>query len=389
MEPSKIKLDSSPLSSPLSPGKKVINSTSKKQAAANILIQIPNPKDVDYEPIKMNESRPPQVHLPEGTNYKSALSLFSLFFPDSLFWEIANNTNTYAQMSRPPIPLANLPRTNQRPWYNTSVPELKIFVGILIYMGVHREPSVECYWRTKQEEGPLHTVRLYMSLVRFQQLKRYIHISPWEIHRKGANGMPTLPDIQGIIDDAEQCDPELLPSVWWHKVEPALTQLRKASMLYYTPSSNVSIDECMVRCFGRSSHTYKMPSKPIPQGYKLYALADHGYIWMFTPSSRSEGLIETTRVDGLTTTGSMVLDLVKYLPKQANTYSIYLDNYFTSIALFEKLRTRQIGACGTTRPYAAGKDFPVLMKQLICQLCAIQYYMRYPCGECIMSCLAR
>src|SRR5712671_704195 len=36
MEPSKIKLDSSPPSSPLSPGKKVINSTSKKQAAANI-----------------------------------------------------------------------------------------------------------------------------------------------------------------------------------------------------------------------------------------------------------------------------------------------------------------------------------------------------------------
>jgi hypothetical protein len=99
METTKMKLDSPPPSSPLSPVKKAINSTSKKKAAANMLIQIPNPKDVKYKPIKMNKFQTLQVHLPEATNYKSSLSPFSLFFPDSLFWEIANNSNTYAQMS--------------------------------------------------------------------------------------------------------------------------------------------------------------------------------------------------------------------------------------------------------------------------------------------------
>jgi hypothetical protein len=173
-----------------------------------------------------------------------------------------------------------------------------------------------------------------------------------------------MEDIRGPIDNAEQCAPELLPLVWWSKVEPVFRQVREASVLYYTPSSNVSIDECMIRCFGRSSHTYKMPDKPIPQGYKLFALADHGYIWKFLPASRTKGLIETARDPGLTLTGSMVLQLAEELPKEENTYSIYLDNYFTSLPLFEKLRSRHIGACGTTRPHAAGVDYPIIMKKL-------------------------
>jgi hypothetical protein len=60
----------------------------------------------------------------------------------------------------------------------------------------------------------------------------------------------------------------------------------------------------------------------------------------------------------------MVLQLAEELPKEENTYSIYLDNYFTSLPLFEKLRSRHIGACGTTRPHAAGVDYPIIMKKI-------------------------
>jgi hypothetical protein len=43
-----------------------------------------------------------------------------------------------------------------------------------------------------------------------------------------------------------------------------------------------------------------MPNKLINQGYKLYALADHGYIWTFTPSSRALGLLEVIKDKDLT-----------------------------------------------------------------------------------------
>jgi len=66
----------------------------------------------------------------------------------------------------------------------------------------------------------------------------------------------------------------------------------------------------------------------------------------------------------LTPTGSMVLSLVKRLPKlHEQPYIVYLDNYFTSIPLFRLMRDINIGACGTTRS-TSSKDFPVLLKEL-------------------------
>jgi hypothetical protein len=93
METIKIAHDYSPPPSPLSIDEKPIRFTTKKAVAANILLQIPNPKDVDYEPLKMSDPAPPKISLPEGIDYKSPLALFSLFFPDSLLWQIVNNTN--------------------------------------------------------------------------------------------------------------------------------------------------------------------------------------------------------------------------------------------------------------------------------------------------------
>jgi anaphase-promoting complex subunit 8 len=66
----------------------------------------------------------------------------------------------------------------------------------------------------------------------------------------------------------------------------------------------------MVRCFGRILYTYKMPNKPIKQGYKIFALAEHGYIWTFSWSSRQLGIEEMFKWPGLTPTGSMVVEFV-------------------------------------------------------------------------------
>src|SRR5277367_5950594 len=56
----------------------------------------------------------------------------------------------------------------------------------------------------------------------------------------------------------------------------------------------------------------------------------------------------------------MVLQMARRLPKIDQSYFVlYLDNYFTSIPLFSKLRAENIGAVGTTRP--SGIDFPALL----------------------------
>ena len=46
-------------------------------------------------------------------------------------------------------------------------------------------------------------------------------------------------------------------------------------------SQNVSVDEMIKAFTGRSAHTVKMNNKPIREGYKMWAIADHGYVWHF------------------------------------------------------------------------------------------------------------
>jgi hypothetical protein len=113
----------------------------------------------------------------------------------------------------------------------------------------------------------------------------------------------------------------------------------------------VAIDDIMVRCYGRSKDTCKMPNKPIKQGYKIFTLAENGYVWHFQLSSKQYRIGELHKVDELIPTGSIVLQMARLLPKFPNAhYVLYLDNYFTSIPLFSMLRKENIGAVRTTRP---------------------------------------
>jgi hypothetical protein len=255
-----------------------------------------------------------------------------------------------------------------RTWKDTSPAEIKVFLGILIYMGVHRSPRIDYYFRNDPENGLSHLPRLYMTRTRFEQLKRFLHISHPESDELRAAGSKD----------------------WWHKLEPLASCFHEAAQKFYTPGSHLSVDEIMVQCFGRTLHTYKMPNKPIKQGYKIFALAEHGYIWTFSWSSRQLGIEEMFKWPGLTPTGSMVVELIERLPLPnlpnlpnplnpptnllsnlpsleltislpVAFYSIYIDNYFNSVTLFNHLYNRRYGACGTARPTSS---LPPLLQEL-------------------------
>jgi hypothetical protein len=92
-----------------------------------------------------------------------------------------------------------------------------------------------------------------------------------------------------------------------------------------------------------------MPKKPIKQGYKIYGIADHGYIYNWLWSSREKGYQDTFDHPDLTPTGCLVRHLALSLPRRFLT--IYLDNYFTNVHLFSELRACNFGAVGTTRSH--------------------------------------
>ena len=51
----------------------------------------------------------------------------------------------------------------------------------------------------------------------------------------------------------------------------------KISAELWTLGRDIAIDESMSRFQGRSFDTLVIPSKPIPEGYKIWVHADQGY----------------------------------------------------------------------------------------------------------------
>jgi hypothetical protein len=94
-----------------------------------------------------------------------------------------------------------------------------------------------------------------------------------------------------------------------------------------------------------------MPNKLIKQGYKLYGIADHRYIYSWIWSLKKYRLEGILLQEGLTNTGALVYALISTLPRSGIT--IYIDNYFTSIPLFKSLYTKAYSAVGTTRAHKA------------------------------------
>ena len=241
------------------------------------------------------------------------VQIFELFWDEEAIELLVAGTNAYAEEK-------GAGAATQRRWKRVRGNEMRVFIALLIYMGARRGMGSQGFWRYKGGDTILRT----MSLKRFSQIKRYLHIS----------------------------DPKetLSRSHWHYKLEPLNSLIRKRCQQYYLPSSNVTIDEMMIRFGGRSHHTYRMPSKPIKEGYKIFALCDLGYTynWMF--ASRSESFAELIHQEGLTPTGSAVFQLAAALPLTSGLhFNIYMDNYFPSIALFERLREVGLGACGTAR----------------------------------------
>jgi len=62
-------------------------------------------------------------------------------------------------------------------------------------------------------------------------------------------------------------------------LEPIFSILREKSVYYWLPSTNLTVDEVMLKFEGRTSQKIIIPCKSISMGFKLFALDDSGYIY--------------------------------------------------------------------------------------------------------------
>lgn len=172
--------------------------------------------------------------------------------------KIVKETNRYAEQKQ------------SKNWDDITVDELKATVGMFILMGIHKLPSLKCYW-SFDEILRVEAVAKVMPLNRYKKIIENVHCN----------------DNTNIFEKTHPKYDKL------HKLRPLIDMLNANIGKVYKPSSFYTVDESMIAFKGRCVLKQFMPMKPIKRGYKVWCLADSttGFIIAFIIYTGKEEII--------------------------------------------------------------------------------------------------
>ena len=203
--------------------------------------------------------------IPNIINSSSPEALFTLFFTNSVINRIVQCTNVNAESVRADPVTSRAPNIrfhdsyNQLSWKPVTSSEILAYLGILIYMGINPAPHINDYWNTKRKNGRAihYDVRDYMGKTRWKQIHWYFHV--WD------------PALDYFVSNRTARPHE--------KVDPLAKLLLATFQRYWKPATDIAINECIEGFTGRTSDTVNIPTKPTPIGFKIWVLADQGYVF--------------------------------------------------------------------------------------------------------------
>lgn len=279
--------------------------------------------DVPLPRLRHLQNRAPPANI-------TPLQLFQYFIPLRLMEEFAHHTNAAAPHD----------------WRHTTAQELYAFLGVHLFMGIDRLPSIEMYWSAGYQHS---TITSIFSRDRFKQLRRYFRIVSAPVDAVPRN---PIPHVRALAE-----------------------KLNQSFAAHFTPTQHLSLDEAMVAYKGRSPIKQYIPSKPHKWGYKIYCLASEDYLLHFE--------IYEGKEDDPSESGATYDTVIRMTQRYQNQQLIlFTDNWFTSPTLMNALKQRGIRMCGSVR--SNRKGMPKIPKNAIKALAK---------GECIQrqkddTCLA-
>ncbi|CAC5420393.1 unnamed protein product [Mytilus coruscus] len=255
---------------------------------------------------------------------RNELDFLNLMFPTVIFEILVAQTNLYAKQLQEK---AGKPDTQ---WSDTTVVEMKAYIGIRLYMSILQLPTMEMYWSKDFMFGNLFVPNI-MPRDRFDKLCQYFH----------ANDKTTNPP-RGI--PGHDC---------LHHVRTILEIVNKNCIDNYKPHQNTSVDEAMIAFRGRLGFRQYLLAKPTKYGIKVWMRADseNGYCNEFDIYTGKTG---DTQNHELGLTSRVVVNLTRRLENK--NHIVNIDNYFTSFDLFKILKGKKIYTRGTAR--SNRKNFP-------------------------------
>lgn len=255
----------------------------------------------------------------------SEYEIISLFLTSDLIDICVEETNRYANnyIASNNIP----PNSRAAKWENTTRDEMRAFLALLLLTRISKRSSFELYWST----DPLIDMKGFrevMSRDRFMVILQFFHL---------VNNDNQLPRGDANYDKA-------------FKIRSIIDYLVPKWQMYFGPDKELSVDESMIPFKGRTSLMQYMPAKPTKWGLKAWGLADAetGYMYNWKLYLGKDG----GRPADVPLGTHVVQTLAEPLFDKGHV--IYMDNFFSSPALYKLLADNQTGACGTLRANRIG-----------------------------------
>ncbi|XP_021114632.1 piggyBac transposable element-derived protein 4-like [Heterocephalus glaber] len=268
---------------------------------------------------------------PIGQNANTAIQCWKLFVTDDMLQDIVKYTNNEIQLKRS---ICNNSNTEKHIYHDTSLSELKAFIGLLYIAGLYNCENLKDLWRN--DGCGVKIFRTTMTLQRFSFLRNCLRFDDKKTRQERKNA-DNLAAIRSFFESfVLNCQ------------------------AIYTPSEYMTIDEQLASFHGRCSFRQYMPNKPSKYGIKIYALVDAKTFYTMNLE-----IYPGTQPPGLYSCSNKPYDVVSRLvaPISKSNRNVTFDSWFTSYSLMlHLLKEHQLTSTGIIHKNQA--EIPEKMLQI-------------------------
>jgi len=215
-------------------------------------------------------------------------------------------------------------------WIDITVNDLTDFISILFITSIQKRKDKPSNWWSNDPYYEIPVVKKIMTGKKFHMILRYLHVC--DMHAQPSLDSPTYTPI--------------------YKVQEFMDYLEGRYQKAFQPGMNLSLDESLVRAFGRIKFKVRIVTKAARYGIKIYVIADAKtafvlrvlvYTGQYTYITNN--LTNTYSEDEMKKTVKVVKDLCE---KYRDTHRVvYVDRFYTSIELMKELERMGLYVTGT------------------------------------------